>query len=175
MSSTFLRDSCRSVWRLHRCHHAFPLTGVTGRLKWSLPAGEFSPGDTFKLMLPCVYIRSHAETIYLVAGGVKYGVCNDATKKPWSTTQSTFSCRLLAPVANNVSVRGTITFPMMYNVGGPTTEVGMKCARLYNSGTNTVTFSDGKNDLKATMNLLNKPVYWERDVGRHCDYCMDDV
>ena len=142
-----------------------PLTGVTGRLKWSLPAGEFSPGDTFKLMLPCVYIRSNAETIYLVAGGVKYGVCNDATKTPWSTTQSTFSCRLLAPVANNVSVRGTITFPMMYNVGGPTTEIGMKCARLYNSGTNTVTFSDGKNDLKATMNLENKPVYWEHDVG----------
>ena len=118
----------------------------TAKLKWNLPPGKYSPGDTFRLKLPCVYLL-HSNTIYLAAGGVKYGKCDDVTKGPWSTSQSEYSCQLLAPVANNDSVRGTLTFTMGYDVGGATTEASMNCAKYYKPGLNAITFSDGENDL----------------------------
>jgi hypothetical protein len=131
----------------------FPSNGVYTTLRWDLPAGKYAAGDTFKLELPCVYIRVLADTIYLVADGVKYGRCDDVTRVPWMSTLSTYSCKLLPPVNDKVSVRGIVYFPMLYSIGGPLDEAGMSCAKKYKVGSNTLTWSDGKNDLTATMTL----------------------
>ncbi|MCP8719472.1 MAG: hypothetical protein M5F18_09290, partial [Asgard group archaeon] len=119
----------------------------TSTLGWSLDGSVASPGDTFTLIMPCVFKFTSPETsVDLTVDGVSYATCNLNNGEEF-TTFSSMSCVVSSALTSTTQALGAVSIPFSFNVGGSGSSVDLEDATCFTAGTNTVTFKDGDNEL----------------------------
>ena len=118
---------------------------------WSLPAGKYSPGDTFGLDLPCIQTTVTPPVINLSSGGKNYATCLLTGADSYSNEMPKFDCKILDEVLDNISVSGKLSFPVQFNAGGSVGPQDLTCAKMTQGGDNTIKFNDGKNTFTAPV------------------------
>ncbi|KAK6875191.1 Agglutinin-like protein 6, partial [Candida tropicalis] len=119
----------------------------TATLGWSLDGSVASPGDTFTLIMPCVFkFTSSSTSVDLTADGVTYATCKLNNGEEF-TTFSSMSCVVNSALTSDTQAFGTVTVPFSFNVGGTGSSVDLEDSTCFTAGTNTVTFKDGDNEL----------------------------
>ena len=129
----------------------------TAVLGWSLDGTLASPGDTFTLVMPCVFKFITTQTsVDLTANGVKYATCTFHAGEDF-TTFSSMSCVVNNGLASNIRAFGTVRLPISFNVGGTGSSVNIQDSKCFTAGTNTVTFTDGDHKISTTVNFPKTP------------------
>ena len=129
----------------------------TAVLGWSLDGTLASPGDTFTLVMPCVFKFITTQTsVDLTANGVKYATCTFHAGEDF-TTFSSMSCVVNNGLSSNIRAFGTVRLPISFNVGGTGSSVNIQDSKCFTAGTNTVTFTDGDHKISTTVNFPKTP------------------
>ena len=119
-------------------------------LTWNIPKGKYSAVDTFNLDLPCVFkFTSRSQSLPLRTRGTDFAACNLANGElamPFSSVQ----CIVLG-TTSDVDATGTLVLPFVFNTGDGGTYAYLTCASKFQQGINTITWSDGHNDLKSSV------------------------
>ncbi|KAI5959191.1 uncharacterized protein KGF55_005534, partial [Candida pseudojiufengensis] len=122
-------------------------------LDWTLDGTRLSAGDTFQLMMPCVFkFITDQTSVDLTAQGVSYATCQ---LRPGEliVAYSTLDCTVKPALSTNKAY-GSLTIPLTFNVGGSGNSVDMEDASCFDgAGQNTVTFRDGPNQLSIVVNF----------------------
>ncbi|KAK6866917.1 Agglutinin-like protein 6, partial [Candida tropicalis] len=122
-------------------------------LGWSLDGTKVNPGDTFTLIMPCVFkFITEQTTIDLTANGVNYATCTFHAGEEF-TAFSSVGCVVKDALKSNIQAFGTVTIPFTFNVGGTGTSVSLQDSTCFTTGDNIVTFQDGDNKLSITANF----------------------
>ncbi|KAF6071097.1 hypothetical protein FOB64_001509 [Candida albicans] len=124
------------------------------QLEWALDGTIASPGDTFTLVMPCVYkFMTYETSVQLTANSIAYATCDfDAGEDTKSF--SSLKCTVTDELTEDTSVFGSVILPIAFNVGGSGSKSTITDSKCFSSGYNTVTFFDGNNQLSTTANFL---------------------
>ena len=127
-------------------------------LGWSLNSTTADPGDTFNLILPCVFKFITTQTsVDLTADGVSYATCDFNAGEEF-TTFSSLSCTVNSVSVSYARVSGTVKLPITFNVGGTGSSVDLADSKCFTAGKNTVTFMDGDTKISTTVDFDASPV-----------------
>ncbi|RCK57453.1 Agglutinin-like protein 1 [Candida viswanathii] len=114
----------------------------TADLGWSLDGATAKPGDTFNLIMPCVFkFITDQTSIDLVADGTTYATCELHPGEEF-TTFSSLGCTVSTALRSDIRVIGTVRIPLSFNAGGTSTSTSLKDSTCFTPGVNTVTFKD---------------------------------
>ena len=120
-------------------------------LGWSLDGTVASPGDTFTLIMPCVFkFITNQTSVDLIADGADYATCQFHAGEEF-TTFSSLTCTVSSALNPSIKALGTVTLPISFNVGGTGSSVDLENSKCFTAGTNTVTFTDGNNKISTTV------------------------
>ncbi|KAG7665159.1 uncharacterized protein J8A68_001215 [[Candida] subhashii] len=109
-------------------------------LKWWLKS-DAKAGDTFGLQLPCVYeFTAVQESLILNVGETVYATCNFVSGR---TTADYSELKCTVVTSPQLFVYGVVSFPIVFNAGGSSSEIDTTCAQMYREGLNTIHFYDG--------------------------------
>ncbi|ODV80435.1 uncharacterized protein CANTADRAFT_43063, partial [Suhomyces tanzawaensis NRRL Y-17324] len=122
-------------------------------LSWEMDSDKISPGDTFTLTMPYVFkFISTTSTIALTADGDTYATCN-LIGGELVVAYSSVECTATNSIKETDNIKeafGTLKLPLVLNTGSSANSVDLEAAKVFNPGTNTVTFRDGNNVLSTT-------------------------
>ena len=103
-------------------------------LGWSLNSTTADPGDTFNLILPCVFKFITTQTsVDLTADGVSYATCDFNAGEEF-TTFSSLSCTVNSVSVSYARVSGTVKLPITFNVGGTGSSVDLADSKCFTAG-----------------------------------------
>ena len=123
------------------------------KLSWSLEGKKVNPGDTFTLTMPCVFkFVTTQPSIDLAANGITYATCTFHSGEEF-TTFSTVSCIVSDALTSSTQAFGTVSIPFSFNIGGSGSDVDLTDSTCFTTGSNTVTFKDGDNELSIQTNF----------------------
>ncbi|KAG7662230.1 uncharacterized protein J8A68_004240 [[Candida] subhashii] len=130
-------------------------------MSWEINGGKVSPKDTFVLTLPCVFkFTATTSTVDLKVADTIYATCSF---QPGDVilSYSQLSCQASDNIKSNTEAKGTIKFPLTFNVGGSALEPDLTCSTRWKDGDNVVTFFDGDRALSTTAkfqgDILSSP------------------
>ena len=139
-------------------------------LDWSLDGTTTSPGDTFTLIMPCVFkFTTSATSVDLTANGITYATCDLHAGEEF-TTYSSLTCTVTDSLSSVHEAMGTVTIPLAFNVGGSGSSVDIADSTCFTAGTNTVTFQDGDTSIStqayfaAATGSSSGLLYFQRSV-----------
>ena len=121
--------------------------------EWSIQGSKYKAGDTFTLHMPCVFkFTADTQTVQLMVNNDVYATCNLYSGE-LITSYSELQCTISDLVNDQTDVSGTLTVPLAFNVGGSANDVDIEGANCYTAGQNTVTFTDGNNQISRNVNF----------------------
>ncbi|KHC58489.1 hypothetical protein MGE_04826, partial [Candida albicans P75010] len=130
----------------------------TAVLGWSLNSTTADAGDTFTLIMPCVFKFITSQTsVDLTADGVSYATCDFNAGEEF-TTFSSLSCTVNSVSVSYDKASGTVKLPITFNVGGTGSSVDLADSKCFTAGKNTVTFMDGDTKISTTVDFDASPV-----------------
>ena len=122
-------------------------------LDWAIQGSKFKAGDTFTLHMPCVFqFTANTPTVQLKVNNDVYATCNFYSGEI-ITTYSELQCTMSDLVNDQTDVSGTLTVPMFFNTGLTANAVDLTNAKCFKAGDNTVTFTDGNNEISTNVNF----------------------
>ena len=130
----------------------------TAVLGWSLNSTTADAGDTFTLIMPCVFKFITSQTsVDLTADGVSYATCDFNAGEEF-TTFSSLSCTVNSVSVSYDKASGTVKLPFSFNVGGTGSSVDLTDSKCFTAGKNTVTFTDGDTEISTSVDFQASPI-----------------
>ncbi|KAK6461873.1 cell-wall agglutinin N-terminal ligand-sugar binding-domain-containing protein [Scheffersomyces coipomensis] len=120
------------------------------------------PGDHIRLNLPNVFdlyqgaggIKKRDDvTLSLTVDGVDYADCI-VTMAGTTKNETTLECTVTETISNNPNVNGTITLPLVFNIGGSTSSSDIQAANAFVPGSQVITFNDGLNEISTNVDFV---------------------
>lgn len=126
-----------------------PLAIWTTTVDWGIDGSKVSPGDTFHLTLPGVFLFA-VKTLDLKVGDTVYAHC---TMSGGVDTDGTLKCTATNAVTPTTEVYGEAWFQVFLCQGFAFESGDLHCLSFWQAGLNTWTINDGANDFSYTFNI----------------------
>ncbi|ODV79528.1 uncharacterized protein CANTADRAFT_39318, partial [Suhomyces tanzawaensis NRRL Y-17324] len=122
-------------------------------LSWQMNSTFVAPGDTFLLLMPCVYsVTLGKDTFELIAEGKTYAIC-PINNGELSDQDSFLYCTVTDEINNGDVVEGKAFIPVTFNIGGPGGSANQLCAQNFVPGLGQIYFDDGSYRLNTETNF----------------------
>lgn len=132
-----------------------PVATYVMTVLWELAGSEVSPGDTFSLSLPCVFVFPMSAVSFGIPGGNNYFSCN-FTSGLRTTVDSTVECVIGTDVPPGIFLTGAVSFAVEFNVGFGGSQFDLYCSKQFKAGTNSISINDGSNDISISADILSQ-------------------
>ncbi|KAK6461907.1 cell-wall agglutinin N-terminal ligand-sugar binding-domain-containing protein [Scheffersomyces coipomensis] len=118
-------------------------------------SGNAQPGDIAHLVLPNVFdifqgtggiVKRADGTTSLSVDDIDYADCI-VTMAGSTNDETTVDCTVNSNILTNPDVSGSITLPLVFNIGGSTSPTDIQAANAFVAGYQPIIFNDGLNDI----------------------------
>lgn len=131
----------------------------TTTLDWKIDGSQVSPGDTFHLTIPGIFLFA-AKSLDLRVGNDVYAQC---TLSGGTSTDGTLACTATDKVTAKTDIYGQAWFQVFLCQGFAFDAGDLKCLSYWKGGENTWTFNDGANDYSYTFEIT---AYYDGDKAQ---------